>query len=224
VEFLVIGLGLGLGAGLAPGPLLALVITATLARGFGAGARVAASPLVTDALIITVSVLLVHSLPDTAASALGVVGGLYTMWLGVESLRERSVDVEGVEAPADHDAATALTGPDDPAAAAGAPRGGSDLRRGALVNVLSPHPWLFWIGVGGPVLLAAWADSTAAAVGFLVGFFALLIGTKVAAAALVAAGRTRLSPAGLRRAHLAAGILLLLTGLVLTVQFARALL
>ena len=214
-----VGLGLGLGAGLAPGPLLALVVTATLARGFGAGARVAASPLVTDALIITVSVLLVHSLPDTAASVLGVVGGLYTMWLGVESLRERSVDVEGVETPADHGAATPVAAPTD----APTTPGGSDLRRGALVNVLSPHPWLVWIGVGGPVLLAAWADSAAAAVGFLVAFFALLIGTKVAAAALVAAGRARLSPAGLRRAHLAAGALLLLTGLVLTIQFARTL-
>ncbi len=207
MDFVVIGLGLGLGAGLAPGPLLALVMTATLARGFGAGARVAASPLVTDAFIITVSVLVVHSLPDTAASGLGVLGGLYTMWLGVESLRERTVDVEGVEAP-------------DASPAGGA----ADLRRGALVNLLSPHPWLFWIAVGGPVLVAAWGDSPAAAVGFLVGFFALLVGTKVAAAGLVAAGRTRLSPAGLRRAHLAAGGLLLLTGLVLAVQFSRALL
>jgi threonine/homoserine/homoserine lactone efflux protein len=211
VEYLVIGLGLGLGAGLAPGPLLALVVTATLARGFGAGARVAASPLVTDAVVITVSVLLVHSLPDTAASVLGVIGGLYTMWLGVESLRERVVDVEGVEHP------------DAPAGADPGGGGAADLRRGALVNILSPHPWLFWIAVGGPVLVAAWADSAAAAAGFLVGFFALLVGTKVAAAALVAAGRTRLSPTGLRRAHLVAGALLLLTGLVLVIQFARTL-
>jgi threonine/homoserine/homoserine lactone efflux protein len=220
VEYLIIGLGLGLGAGLAPGPLLALVVTATLARGFGAGARVAASPLVTDAVVITVSVLLVHSLPDTAASVLGVIGGLYTMWLGVESLRERVVDVEGVEHP---DAGAPLDAAD--AGGGAGTEGGStaDLRRGALVNILSPHPWLFWIAVGGPVLVAAWSESVASAVGFLVGFFALLVGTKVAAAALVAAGRTRLSPAGLRRAHLVAGALLLLTGLVLVIQFARTL-
>lgn len=194
------GLGLGLGAGLAPGPLLALVITTALARGFRAGARVAFSPLVTDALVITVSLLLVRSLPDRAAAALGVVGGLYVVWLGIEALREKPVDVEAP--PSD--------GPDP-------------LRRGALVNLLSPHPWLFWITVGGPLLLAAWASSPAAAVGFLVAFFALLIGCKVVIAALVAGGSRRLGEQGLRRAHIAAGVLLLATGAVLVIEFAPAL-
>lgn len=201
MEFVLAGLGLGLGAGLAPGPLLALVITTTLARGFAAGARVALSPLVTDAVIITVSLLVVRSLPDRAAAALGVVGGLYVVWLGIDALRERPVDVE----------ATPTHGPDP-------------LRRGALVNLLSPHPWLFWITVGGPVLLAAWAASPAAALGFLVAFFLLLIGSKVVIAALVAGGRSRLGGVGLRRAHIAAGVLLLITGAVLVIEFAPALL
>jgi threonine/homoserine/homoserine lactone efflux protein len=200
VEFVVAGLGLGLGAGLAPGPLLALVITTTLARGFRAGARVAFSPLVTDALVIAVSLLVVRSLPDRAAAALGVAGGLYVVWLGIEALRDKPVDVE----------APPTDGPDP-------------LRRGALVNLLSPHPWLFWIAVGGPLLVAAWASSPPAAVGFLVAFFSLLIGCKVAIAALVAGGSSRLGAHGLRRAHIAAGVLLLLTGAVLVAEFAPAL-
>jgi len=200
VEFVVAGLGLGLGAGLAPGPLLALVITTTLARGFRAGARVAFSPLVTDALVITVSLLVVRSLPDRAAAALGVVGGVYVVWLGIEALRDQGIDVEAVP----------TEGPDP-------------LRRGALVNLLSPHPWLFWIAVGGPLLVAAWASSPAAAAGFLVAFFTLLIGCKVAIAALVAGGSRRLGDRGLRRAHILAGVLLLVTGAVLVAEFAPAL-
>lgn len=201
MEFLLAGLGLGLGAGLAPGPLLALVVTTTLSRGFGAGLRVACGPLVSDGLIIALCVLVVRSLPETAVAVLGVAGGLYVVWLGVEALREVDVAIEPV----------AGEGPDP-------------LRRGVLVNLASPHPWIFWLAVGSPLLVAAWADSPASALGFLVGFFALLVGTKVALAALVAAGRSRLTPAGLRRAHVAAGLLLLATGVLLAAEFARALL
>ncbi|MBI1379374.1 MAG: LysE family translocator [Frankiales bacterium] len=195
MRFLVVGLGLGLGAGLAPGPLLALVVTSALARGFAAGLRVALSPLVTDTLMIAVAVLLVRELPNRAAGILGVVGGLYVVWLGVDALRERAVGIE-LE-----------------------PRAGS-LRRGALVNLLSPHPWLFWIVVGGPVLVAAWAESPWSAVAFLVGFFGTLVGTKAVVAAVVAGSRRALTPAGVRRAHVAAAVLLLLTGVVLVVEFA----
>ena len=41
MRYVLLGLTLGLGSGISPGPLLALVISTTLARGFKAGARVA---------------------------------------------------------------------------------------------------------------------------------------------------------------------------------------
>jgi threonine/homoserine/homoserine lactone efflux protein len=201
VQFVLAGLALGLGAGLAPGPLMALVVTTTLAHGFRSGARVAFGPLLTDVIVIAVSVLVVGALPDRATAALGVAGGIYVAWLGVESLREHDVSVEDV------------------------PRSGRDpLWRGALLNLLSPHPWVFWLAVGGPVLVSAWSSSPAAAAGFLVGFYLLLVGSKVALAALVAGGRRRLDDRGLRTAHRVAGALLLLTGVLLVAEFAPALL
>ena len=199
MHYLLIGLGLGVGAGLAPGPLLALVITTSLARGFGAGLRVALSPLVTDSIMIAVSVLLVRELPSRAAGVLGVVGGLYVVWLGIESMREQPVTVETDDGP-------------DP------------LRRGALVNLLSPHPWPFWLTVGGSVVVSAWQEAPPAAVGFVVTFFVAMIGTKVVVAAIVSTGRRALTEPGLQRAHRVAGALLLLTGLLLTVEFGRPLL
>ena len=53
------------------------------------------------------------------------------LWLGVEALRDAPEPVE--------------------AAVGGATVAGS-VRRGALVNVLNPHPWIFWITVGVPIL------------------------------------------------------------------------
>jgi threonine/homoserine/homoserine lactone efflux protein len=162
VDAVALGLALGLGAGLAPGPLLAVVVAATLDRGFAAGARVAVAPLVTDVPIVALCVLVLQGLPEEVLAGLSLAGAAFVAYLAFDALR-----------PAEPSAGAVTT----------------DLRRGALVNALSPHPWLFWITVGGPLLVDAASDSAAAAVGFVAAFYALLIGSKVAMAGLVAAGR-----------------------------------
>ena len=66
--------------------------------------------------------------------------------------------------------------------------------KGAIVNLLNPHPWIFWIGVGAPTLVTAWRDSPPRAIAFLAGFYTLIVGTKIVIAGIVAAGGKRLSP------------------------------
>lgn len=198
MEFVLAGLALGIGAGLAPGPLLGLVVATALSRGFGAALRVSLVPLVSDAAIVLLSVFVVHALPTRATGLLGVVGGLFVVWLGVETWREAPAEVEG--------------------SAAGAPFG-----KAVLVNLVSPHPWLFWLTVGSPLLVAAWASTPAAAVGFLVAFYAMLVGAKVVVSAVVAVSRRRLSPTALHRAHRVSAAVLVVTGLLLAAEFAGAL-
>jgi threonine/homoserine/homoserine lactone efflux protein len=129
-----------------------------------------------------------------------VAGGLYVIWLGIDALRTRI----------EQDVAVVTTSSDP-------------LARGTLVNLLSPHPWLFWIVVGGPILLAAWANSPISAIGFLVGFFSLLVGTKVVIAAIIAQGRDRLSARNMLLAQRIAGALLIVAGLAVVVQFGQQL-
>jgi threonine/homoserine/homoserine lactone efflux protein len=197
VQALLLGLSLGLGAGVAPGPLLAVVVRSTLEGGFAAGARVAVGPLITDLPIIAVAAVLAAALPEEALAALGVAGGAFLLWLGVEALRDAPEPVE---------------------AAAGAPPAAADgaLRRGALVNVLNPHPWVFWITVGVPIL----GDGTVAqAALFLIPFYIMLIGSKLAVAAALGAGRERLLRGpGYRWALRASGVLLLAAGVALAVE------
>ena len=200
VHYLLVAVGLGLGAGLAPGPLLALVVTTALSRGLRAAIRVALSPLVTDSIMILLAVLVVRELPARAAGLLGVVGGCYVVWLGVESLRDTAVVVDSE------------------------PDSSGLLRRGVLVNLLSPHPWLFWLTVGGPIIVAAWGESAVSAVVFVVAFFVSMIGTKAVIAAVVATTRRALTPTGVHRAYRVAGALLLLTGVLLVAEFAGTLL
>jgi threonine/homoserine/homoserine lactone efflux protein len=77
VDTLLLGLSLGLGAGLAPGPLLVLVVEATLRRGFAAGTRVAAAPLISDAPIVVLCALVLRELPDEALAALSAAGAVF---------------------------------------------------------------------------------------------------------------------------------------------------
>jgi threonine/homoserine/homoserine lactone efflux protein len=200
MDSFLLGLSLGLGAGLAPGPLLALVIRTTLQDGAAAGVRVAFSPLVTDVPIIAIAVLLAASLPEEVLGALGIAGGCFVIWLGIEALREEPAPAE---------------------AAAGAAAPQRDLMRGALTNVLSPHPWVFWLTVGAPILAKGGAADAALV---LVAFYLLLIGAKVVLALGIGAGRERLMQGrGYVLLLRASAVLLLATGVLLAYEGARTL-
>ncbi len=194
VKELLLGIGLGLGAGVSPGPLLALVLTNTLKRGFGAGVRVALAPVLTDAPIVLITVVAVNGLPGAAVRALGGAGGVYLLWIGGRTfVHARAATVTEAE---------------------GAGTKG-DLWQGVAANVLSPHPWLFWLSVGAPILSTAWERAPTRGVAFLVGFYGLLLGSKVALAAMVAAVRRRMVERWYRLGLAAAGALLAVAGAVL---------
>jgi threonine/homoserine/homoserine lactone efflux protein len=57
--------------------------------------------------------------------------------------------------------------------------------RGMVVNALSPHPYLFWLTLLGPQLLAATRDGVWAVLAFLGIFYGLLVGLKLALAVIV---------------------------------------
>lgn len=191
---LALGVSLGFAAGVSPGPLLALTIASALERGLGAGLRVAVAPLLTDAPIIALAVLVAGSLPPALLRALGLAGGLFVVYLGIDSIRR----ARGARL----------------AAAAREPAR-RDLVRGAMVNLLSPHPWLFWVTVGGPLVVTGWQRGAWPAAAFLAGFFALLVGCKAAAAWLAVRGRRHLRGDWYGRVLALTGAVLVALGLLL---------
>lgn len=193
---LLAGVGLGFSAGISPGPLLSLVIMTTLARGFAAGLRVALAPLITDTIVIAVCLLVLRSVPSWAVALLAFSGGLFVVYLGIEAIRES------------RHASLAKT-------ASAAQGSSTDLQRGVLVNLLNPHPWLFWLTVGSPILVAAWREGPANAFAFLAGFFTLLVGCKVAVSLAIAGGRRWFTDGSYRALLLASGVLLIVFGLLL---------
>ncbi len=157
----------GLSAGFLPGPLLALVVSQTLRYGIREGAKAAMAPLITDLPIILVSVLVMRSLSEsrTALGFISMAGGLFVIYLACECFRTTRLDMDDSKV------------------------GPQSLGRGAAVNALNPHPYLFWLTVGGPSVIRAWAESPLWAVAFVAVFTGCIVGSKVLIAAVV--GRSR---------------------------------
>jgi threonine/homoserine/homoserine lactone efflux protein len=166
------GVLLGLSAGLSPGPLLTLVVSQSLAHGVREGAKVAMSPLITDLPIILICALVLSRFTDHG-SVLGVVslaGAAFVALLGLSTVRTRGLQVAVGEARP------------------------QSLLRGVLVNSLSPHPYIFWLTVGVPVMLADWPAKPLSPAVFLAAFYASLVGAKLSVA--LVAGKSRALLAG----------------------------
>jgi threonine/homoserine/homoserine lactone efflux protein len=167
IKSLLAGLILGSSAGFSPGPLTTLVITQTLQHGTREGLKVVLAPLVTDAPIVGLSLLLLAGLSnyDAALGGISLAGAGFVLYLAWRSFCARAPEVEGATA---------------------APR---SIVKGVLVNFLSPNPYIFWLTVGGPTTLLAWQESRVGAGLFVAGFYVTLVGGKSLMALLV--GRTR---------------------------------
>ncbi len=161
----------GLSAGFSPGPLLALVISQTLRYGFREGAKAAMAPLVTDLPIIRVCVLVLSPLAGSRAvlGFISMAGGLFVLYLAWGCFRTTRLDLDDRN------------------------QGPRSLSQGAAVNALNPHPYLFWLTVGAPTVIRAWADSPPSAVAFIVVFSGCIVGSKVLVAAIVGRSRHMLS-------------------------------
>ena len=193
LSFLIIGTILGLSAGFAPGPLLALVISETIRHDVKAGIRVALAPILTDLPIVILTLFILAKL-STFHSILGIIsltGACFIFYLGVVNLK-----IKGVDLPENQDTPKSL-------------------RKGFLANILSPHPYLFWLTVGGPTTVRAMDESLFAAVGFVLSFYLLLVGTKILLAIMTSSSRTFLQGKGYVFTMRLLGVVLLFLAILL---------
>lgn len=171
LNFLTIGLVLGLSAGFAPGPLLTLVISETLQHDVRAGIKVAIAPLITDLPIILLSVMIISRIAESHV-ILGIIafcGAVFIAKMGVENIR-----IQPQRQPVNSLSANTTY-------------------KGILTNLLSPHPYLFWLTVGVPIMSKAMLEGYLKVVVFLSSFYILLVGSKIVLAVVVGRSKTFLS-------------------------------
>ncbi len=167
ISFFLSGITLGLYAGFSPGPLFAMVISQTVRYGLTEGFKVAIAPLITDILIVGLSVG-VMSLFTSFKPILGgisLLGGAFVCYLGYDNLRFK---------PGKETFKTVAAG---------------SISKAAMVNALNPNPYIFWFVIGAPLLMSAYTQNTMAAVVFLVSFYVCLVGAKMVLA--IAVNRSR---------------------------------
>ena len=157
LDNLLIGIFLGLSAGFAPGPLLALVITETIQYDIKAGFKVAIAPVITDLPIILITLFLLSKLSsfNIVLAMISFLGAALIFYMGYESLQTQGMDIDAAK-----------------------PKPKS-LKKGVIINLLSPHPYLFWISIGSPILIKAANKNLIAAIAFIAGFYIFLICSKV---------------------------------------------
>lgn len=163
LPFLFSGVLFGLAAGILPGPLLTLVISETVKHNKKEGIKVASAPVLTDLPIILLSVFVLAKLSNfhLALGILSIAGALFIGYLAYESITIKGVelDLEKIKT--------------------------RSLKKGVITNFLSPYPYLFWISIGAPNIIKGYKINLLCVIFFILGFYLLLVGSKVIVALIV---------------------------------------
>ncbi|MDZ7778555.1 MAG: LysE family transporter [Gemmatimonadota bacterium] len=195
-EPLFLGFVLGLVAGAIPGPFSALVAATSLKSGFRAGFRVAVVPLLSELVVLTTAALVVAQLPDGLLRWMGIVGGVLILYLARGTWKRAQED------PVAHV-------PDEASRRS---------LEAALLALVSPTPWVFWMLVGAPLFVGFWRVSWELGGAFAGAFILQLLAVRSVVAGLAAYGHRRLTRAWQQRMMKGASVMLVVAALVLAWQ------
>lgn len=156
LPFFLQGLTLGFAAGAQPGPFQTYLISQTLSQGWRRVWIAAFAPLVSDGPIVALVLLALSQVPDWFQRVLQIVGGLFVLYIAWGAFKAwRNFNPESETTP--------QTGP-------------RSLLRAALMNALSPGPYLFWSLVIGPLIVTAWRENPSNALSIVLAFYFAMIG------------------------------------------------
>jgi len=164
LTFLLQGLTLGFAAGAQPGPFQTYLISQTLSQGWRRAWIAAFAPLISDGPIVALVLLVLSQVPDWFQRVLQIAGGLFVLYLAWGAYKAWQAFAPDVGTPPQ-------TGP-------------RSLLRAALMNALSPGPYLFWSLVIGPLIVTAWRENPSNAVSIVLGFYVALVGLNLSVVTL----------------------------------------
>ncbi len=157
IQYIIAGATLGLVAGISPGPVLALVIRESLQNGRKAGMKVATVPFFSDLPVILLSILILTRLTEynTILGIISFLGAGFILLLAYESIMVKPIQSEIK------------------------PQKSTTFWKAVFVNLLSPHPYLFWLLVGSPMAIKAWNIEPMSAILFVASFYICIVGAKL---------------------------------------------
>ncbi|MBN1976485.1 MAG: LysE family transporter [Anaerolineae bacterium] len=160
LSYILQGLGYGFAAAVQPGPFQTYVLSQALNRGWRRALPLALAPLLSDAPIITLMLLVLSQIPNWMERFLYIASGLFILTLAWGAFKAwRAFDADAML-----EASPSQLG----------------LLKATLMNMLSPGPYIFWSLVTGPILLEGWCKAPAHGVSFLAGFYTAMVATLAA--------------------------------------------
>ncbi|PWB70690.1 MAG: lysine transporter LysE [Anaerolineales bacterium] len=154
------GVGLGFSAAVLPGPFMAYLISQTLSRGWKRALPTALAPLISDGPIIALCLLVLSQVPTWFERTLYFAGGAFILYLAYGAFKAwRDFDLN----PATY-----------------SPETGQSILKAAMMNALSPGPYIYWSLVTGPILLRGWRETPINGIGFLGGFYVTIVSSLTA--------------------------------------------
>ena len=196
LQYFFIGSLLGLTAGISPGPLLTLVIAQTIKHNKQEGIKIAISPLITDLPIILLTAFLFIKVSqfDVVLAIISFAGSAFLVYLGYGSIKTKGLEY-----------ATSVANP-------------GSLKKGIVVNLLSPHPYLFWAIIGTPYVFRAYEQNVVSVVLFLASFYLFLVGSKVIVAILTSRSKVFLGQKSYLVIMKLLGVALIVFSIILVVE------
>jgi threonine/homoserine/homoserine lactone efflux protein len=152
--YLIQGLGFGLAAASQPGPLQTYLISQALTRGWKKSLINALAPLVSDAPIILLCVLILSQVPDWFQTFLYIASGFFILYLAYGTYKTWKNFDENQPQPE-----SKIDG----------------LPKAVMMNFLSPGPYIFWSLVTGPILVKGWRETPVHGLSLLFGFYLAFI-------------------------------------------------
>jgi len=154
-SYLILGITYAFAASVQPGPLQAYLISQTLTNGWRRTIPVAFAPLLSDGPIIALVFLVLSRMPAWLVQILQCAGGVFLLYLAAGAFKTwRDMDVKEV-VPVQSSRKTVL--------------------KAAMLNLLSPAPYLGWSLVMGPLLLKGWREAPSHGIALLIGFYTTMI-------------------------------------------------
>jgi threonine/homoserine/homoserine lactone efflux protein len=162
------GLLLGLSAAASPGAFQAYLLARALRGGWDRTWSAAFAPLISDGPVVLAVLVILTQVPDWLLRGLRLAGGLFLLYLAWGVLRSLRSEPGTADSP-----------PVD------SPR--QTIWQAALMNALSPGPWIFWSTIAGPTFLQGWRRSPLEGGAFLLGFYTAMVAVLLGLIALFAA-------------------------------------
>ena len=155
LSYIIIGITYSFAAAMQPGPFQAFVISQTIKNGWKHTLPAAFAPIISDAPIIIIVVLLLTVVPAWLIYLLQIAGGLVLLYLAYRAFAtyfnynlEREVKESNP---------------------------GNSLGKAVVVNFLNPGAWLGWSLILGPLFIKGYSQSAAYGIAFLISFYSTMV-------------------------------------------------